>query len=152
MRLSGNYFERLLINILPWILFASIILFLTRKDIYAVVLVFFVLTAALWLMDTLIIYFKFKNPKTLRLNGTLSWSKREILPKDIFRIRPITDKRYRWSFEMIEFNLVDGTIFFIIDKPQHFFTVILGKPSKTLKMLTDQFPELNDKVIGRHFI
>ena len=103
-------------------------------------------------MDTLIIFFKYKNPKTLRFNTTLSWGNREISPKEIFRIRPITDKRYRWSFDMIEVSLIDGTTFFLIDKPDHFFADLFGKPSKTLKRLTEEYPELDVKITGQHFI
>jgi hypothetical protein len=152
MRLSGNYFERLLIYIVPWTLCASLVVYLVRRDFNALVFVFFVFTLLFWLIDTLIIYFKFKNPKPLRLNGTLSWSRREIPIKDIFRIRPITDSRKSWSFHMIEFQLTDGTTFFIIDRPKNFVSDIMGRPSKTLKMLTDQCPELIDKITGRHFI
>lgn len=101
-------------------------------------------------MDTLIIFFKYKNPKTLKFNTSLSWGDREISPKEIFRVRPITDKRYRWSFDMIEVSLIDGTTFFLIDKPNHFLADILGKPSKTLKRLTEEYPELDEKITGRH--
>lgn len=103
-------------------------------------------------MDTAVIFFKYKNPKTLKFNSSLSWGEREISPKEIFSIRPITDKRYRWSFDMIEVQLTDGTVFFLIDKQQHFLADIFGKPSKTLKRLTEEYPELDEKIAGQHFI
>lgn len=154
MRISGNYFDRLLINVLPWTFVIGIILHFTKEkgDLKQTAFVFLISTTAFWLMDTLIIYFKFRNPKTLKLQSTLLWGDREILIKDIFRIRPITDKRYRWSFDMIEFSLTDGTTFYLIDKPMHFIANILGKPSKTIRRLVEEYPELNDKITGRHFI
>lgn len=153
MRISGSYTDRLLINILPWVALVSVIIHFTNtNDFKQTAIVFFITSVALWLMDTLIIFFKFKKPKTLKLDTSLYWGERVILPKDIFRIRPLTDKRYRWSFHMIEFGLSDGTTFFVIDKPNHFVAEILGKPSKTLKKLMEKFPELDEKITGRHFI
>lgn len=154
MRLSGNYFDRLLVNVLPWTLIISIIIHFTKNDndFKRTAIVFSISTAAFWLMDTFIIFFKFRKPKTLKFQSTLLWGDREISPKDIFRIRPITDKRYRWSFDMIEVSLNDGTTFFLIDKPNHFIADILGKPSKTIKLIIEEYPELDEKVTGRHFI
>jgi hypothetical protein len=79
------------------------------------------------------------------------WGGREISTKDIVRIRPIKDQRYRWSFDMIEVSLTDGTTFFLIDKPNHFIADILGKPSKTIRRLLAEYPELDVKVTDRHF-
>jgi hypothetical protein len=154
MRLSGNYLDRLLISVLPWTFIISIIIHLTKgdNDLKRTAFVFSITTAAFWLMDTLIIFFKFRKPKTLKLQSTLIWGDREISPKDIFSIRPITDKRYRWSFDMIEVQLTDGTTFFLIDKPNHFIADIMDKPSKTLKGLTEEYPELDEKIHGRHFM
>jgi len=153
MRLSGNYIDRLLISVLPWTFFVSIIIHLANSgDLKRTAFVFLMTTGAFWLMDTLIIFFKYKNPKILRFNSTLFWGDKEISPKEIFRIKPITDKRYRWSFDMIEVSLTDGTTFFLIDKPNHFLADILGKPSKTLKRLTEEYPELDEKITGQHFI
>lgn len=153
MRLSGNYFDRLLINVLPCTLLVSIIIHFTKSDdLKQTAFVFLISTAAFWVMDTAVIFFKYKNPKTLKFNSSLSWGEREISPKEIFSIRPITDKRYRWSFDMIEVQLTDGTVFFLIDKQQHFLADIFGKPSKTLKRLTEEYPELDEKIAGQHFI
>ena len=153
MRLSGNYFDRLIINVLPWTLLVSITIhFIKSGDFKRTAFVFLITTGAFWLMDTLVIFFKYKNPKTLKLNASLYWGNRKISPEEIFSIRPITDKRYRWSFDMIEVQLTDGTTFFLIDKQEHFLADILGKPSKTLKGLTDIYPELDDKIAGQHFM
>lgn len=127
MRISGNYLDRLLINVLPVVALVSIISHFARtNDLKQTIIVFFMTSAAFWIMDTLVIFFKFKKPKVLKFDGTLSWGSREILPNEIFRIRPITDKRYRWSFDMIEVSLIDGTTFFLIDKPNHIIADILG--------------------------
>ncbi len=153
MRLSGNYIDRLMVNILPWTLIISIIIHFTKvDDLKRTAFVFLITTAAFWLMDSLIIFFKFGKPKTLKLYTKLLWGDREISPQDIFRITPITDKRYRWSFDMVEFNLTDGTMFYIIDKPKHFIADILGRPSKTIKLLLNEYPQLDDKITGRKFI
>jgi hypothetical protein len=154
MRLSGNYIDRLLINVLPRTLIISIIIHLTKvdTDFKRTAVVFSITTAAFWLLDRLIIFFKFRRPKTLKLQSTLLWGDREISTKDIFRIRPITDKLYRWSFNMIEVQLTDGTNFFLIDKPNHFKADIMGRQSKTIKHLLAEYPELDEKVTGRLFI
>jgi hypothetical protein len=53
---------------------------------------------------------------------------------------------------MIEVQLTDGTTFFLVDKPQFFIADILGKPSKTMSRLVNEYPELDEKITGRHFI
>ena len=153
MRISGNYLDRLLINILPLVALVSTILHFARtNDLKQTIIIFFISSAAFWIMDAVVIFFKFKKPKVLKFDTTLSWGGRRILSNEIFRIRPITDKRYRWSFDMIEVSLTDGTTFFLIDKPNHFIADMLGKPSKTIERLTELYPELDEKVTGRHFI
>lgn len=147
MRLSGNYFDRLLFNVLPWTFTVSLIIHFTKSgDVKRTTIVFLISTFAFWLMDTLIIFFKFKKPKPLRLDIKLIWGDTEILPTEIWRIRPIRDKRYRWSFKMIEVSLNDGTNFYLIDKPNHFVADILGKRSKTIKRLVEEYPELDTKI------
>ena len=113
---------------------------------------FLLTTATFWLIDTLILFFKFKRPKTLKLDTTLSWGNRDILPNEIFRIKPITDRRFRMSVKMLEVSLTDGTSFYLIDKPKTFIADISGKPSKTLSRLTEKYPELDEKITGKHFI
>ncbi|MBI3235326.1 MAG: hypothetical protein HYZ42_15040 [Bacteroidetes bacterium] len=147
MRLSGNYFDRLLFNVLPWTFIISLLIHFTKSgDLKRTIIVFIISTTAFWIMDTLIIFFKFKRPKTLRLDTKLIWGDTEILPKEILRIRPIRDNRYRWSFKMIEVSLNDGTNFYLIDKPNHFVADILGRPSMTIKRLIEEYPELDKKI------
>jgi hypothetical protein len=153
MRISGNYTDRLLITILPMVGLAFIIIHFTKKnDLKQTMIGFLIATVVFWTIDTTVIFFKFKKPKALKSDATLVWGNRQILPNDIYRIRPITDNLYRWSFSMIEVSLTDGTNFFLIDKPNHFFADIFGKPSKTLTLLTKEYPELDEKITGRHFI
>jgi len=152
IRLSGNYFERLLINIIPWTFFCSLVFYFVKEGLKLSVITFLISTAAFWLMDTLIIYFKFKNPKTLKYNGSLSWGERVVSKEEIIKITPITDKRYRWSFRMVEFLLSNGDVLKIIDKPQTFIADFSSKPSKTLQKLLKIYPDLKPKIADRKYI
>lgn len=150
MTLSGTYFDRLLLNVLPWTIFAAIFIYFYKGDFNMYVLL--ILTVALWTMDTLIIYFKFKKPKPLKINDNLWIGDENISPTDIQTITPVTDKRMKWSFKMLEFSLIDGRTFMIIDKPQTFVEDLMNRPSKTLKKLFAEYPELKTKFRNRKTI
>lgn len=148
MRLSGNYLERLLINIMPYTAIAGGIIYLNANNSKDSFLVFIITTFAFWLLDISIIFFKFKNPGRLSFDTQLKY-KGKILPYDeIDEIRPITDKRYRWSFEVVEFVLNNGSSFIVIDKPKLFFLSLLNDESKTIKLLLIKLPELK-RVVKR---
>jgi hypothetical protein len=144
MRLSGTYFDKLILNVLPWTIFAALFIYFLKKDFNVYVLL--ILTSALWLIDTLIICIKFKKPKTLKISTALLLGNETLNPKNIVKITPVTDNRMKWSFKMIEFTLIDGRTFMIIDKPKTFIQDVMNKPSKTLKMLFAKYPELKSKL------
>jgi hypothetical protein len=146
MRLSGNYLERLFVNVIPWTLFASLVILMVRERIEKTVVTFLISTCAFWLLDTLVIFFKFKNPRSLKSSNTLTWGGELISPHDIIEITPILDKRFKWSFRMVQFLLKDGRQFMVIDKPQTVIEDFMNKPSKTKKRLIEQHPELMSKV------
>jgi hypothetical protein len=150
MTLSGTYFDRLLMNVLPWTLFAAILLYLSKGDcnLYALL----ILAAAFWTIDTLVIYFKFKHPQKLTIDDNLWIGDETISLTDIKTITPVTDKRMKWSFKMIEFSLTDGRSIMVIDKPQTFIEDFLNKPSKTLTKLFAEYPELKTRLRNRRTI
>jgi hypothetical protein len=150
MRLSGTYFDRLVINVLPWTIFAAIVISFPGRNFN--IYVFLILTATLWIMDTLIIYIKFRKPTSLRAENALQLGSQVINPNDIFIITPVTDNRMKWSFKMIEFTFKNGSTIMVIDKPQTFIEDLMQKPSKTLKKLFEAYPELKTKLRTRKFI
>lgn len=149
MRLSGNYFDRLLLNILPYVIVGIIVIYFTKEntDPSALLFVLLILTVFFWTIDTLIIYIKFKKPKSLRINNAVLLLGNDVInPEDIVKITPVKDKRMRWTFKMIEFTLNDGRVFMIIDKPQTLIEDLKNKPSKTLEKLFEKYPELKTKL------
>lgn len=146
MRISGNYFERLLWNVIPWTFIVALIVLFVKGGTKTAIFAFLISSTAFWIMDTLIIFFKFKNPKKLSTDTLLNWNGRIIPTNEITKITPIKDNRYRWSFKMVELQLKDGTSFMIIDKPQNFIFEIMSKPSRTIKLLLEKHPELKEKI------
>ena len=147
MRLSGNYFDRLFVCIVPWTFIACLIIhFSTGDTTERTIILFLILTAALWLQDTLFIFIKYKKPEVLRYTTVLQRGKRVIASGEIVKIRPFRDKRYRWSFDMIEFSLSDGNSFYIISKPVNIISSLAGRPSKTIRQLIALYPELGKKI------
>lgn len=155
MRLSGNYFDRLLFNVLPWTIFGVLIVYLTKNNSETSILIYLliILTIALWAIDSLIIYTKFKHPKLLRIdNGSLVLNNERINSTDIDKLTPVTDNRMKWSFKMIELKLKDGRVFILIDKPQTFVADLMNKKSKTITKLIEQYPDLSTKLATRKII
>lgn len=152
IRLSGTYFDRLLYNVAPWILLMSMLFFLLKNDIKNTLITFLLATIAFWLMDSAIIFFKYRNPKILIQENELFLGKQLLCKKDIVKITPITDKRFRWSFELVEIKMYDNTTHIVIDRPRTIIQEWRNKPSKTIFKLTSIYPELKDKVSDRKFV
>jgi hypothetical protein len=151
MRISGNYFDRLLIKILPYTVIAFSIIYFIDKDINAAVAVSAILNGSLWLIDTLIIYFRFK-PKTLRGGKTLRWGRRRISLDEVDHINPVSTRNPRWRIDIVELHLTDGSILRSIDKPQSYIGELLEKPSRTIKRLIKRYPELEGKDWRRRWV
>lgn len=141
--INGTYFDRLLVNVLPWTLLGYFIIYLATG--HFTIIPFLLFTIALWILDTLIIFFKFR-PKSLKIKKGLFLGKKQIDIKTIVSITPILDKRYRWSFRMLQFMLGSGEEIMVIDKPQFIISDMLNKPSGTLKKLFTVHPELKSKL------
>lgn len=148
MRLSGNYFDRLLINVVPYTAIAGVLIYLSANNLKDSFLVFIITTLLFWLLDTSVLFFKFNNPGRLSFDTQLKYKVEILAPDEIEEIRPITDKRYRWSFEVVEFVLNNGSSFFVIDRPRFFFPSLLNDESKTTKLLVIKLPEL-ERVVKR---
>lgn len=145
MNINGTYLDRLLWNVLPITFLVGLIIYLIEGKFEFVVLVG--ITILFWLMDTLIIYFKFR-PSRLRHSATndLFLNNKKINTNEIFIITPICDQRMKWSFKMINLTLTNGETITIIDKPQTFIEDIMNKQSKSLKILFEKYPDLKSKL------
>ncbi|HQX74581.1 MAG TPA: hypothetical protein PK298_16865 [Chitinophagaceae bacterium] len=151
IRLSGTYFDRLLFNIAPWILLMSILFYLLKNDIKIILITYLLATIAFWIMDSAIIFFKYKNPKKLVQKNGLFLGKQTLSKDDIIQITPISDRRFRWSFELVEFKMSDSTTHMIIDRPRTIIQEFNDKPSKTILRLITLYPELRDKISERKY-
>lgn len=145
MKINGTYLDRLIWNVLPFTIFAGILLTITKGKTYIIIVVW--LTSLIWLLDCLIIYFKFK-PFALKysIENGLSFNEKEINPDKIISITPITNKRLQWTFKMIKIALKDGETFFFIDKPKSIIKELKQEKSKSLKKLIELYPELVNKI------
>jgi|GEM_PF-5452879 len=144
MLLSGTYLDRLFLNVLPYTGGIFITYYFSGELRYWPIIM--ILTALLWILDSAVICIKFKNPKKLRYRGNLWIGKQIIQTDDICSITPVTDQRFRWSFEMIEILMKDGTKHMIIDKPRTIIASITDRPSGTMKGLIKLYPELKVKM------
>jgi len=152
MRISGNYFDRLVTNVLPYSILGIVLLwFCSKISMSEIIIIFTGFTGFLWLMDTLILYFK--KVKTLRIGDGIYFGNVRVTPQDILGIKPVTDDRYRRSFKTIEFivlvNGIDEKIT-VIDKPMTVIEDIFGRRSKTLRLLFKTYPELKSKFAFKH--
>lgn len=152
IRLSGTYLDRLLFNIVPWILLMSILFYLLKNDIKITLITFLLATIAFWIMDSVIIFFKYKNPKRLVEKNGLFLGKQPLSNDNIIQITPLSDRRIRWSFELVELKMSDSTIHMIIDRPRTIIQEFNDKPSKTILRLITLYPELRDKISERKYI
>jgi hypothetical protein len=176
MRISGSYFERYLVLMFPQHLLVYALFLLADAKENAVIIIYLVPISLLYwlLLDALIIYNKFKDPKPLRFDKTLVWNGQILLAQDIVSIVPITyrliNNTGRWClhFRMIEFHLNNGEVFYIIDKPTNFISDLIGSSailsnftgflgftiegSKTLGLLIEKCPELEEKITERGYI
>jgi hypothetical protein len=151
MRISGNYVDRLLSSVLPWTLLGTGIVFITRAGrgrLIVLLLTFIILTIVLWIIDSLIIAVKYKNPKTLHIDNGLYLGKSEIAVDDISQIAVFEDKRSKWSFQLIQIKMKDDRLFFVINKPNNFIDQLRNiPPLATVQVLCEAFPALADKVV-----
>lgn len=116
---------------------------------FVAVLTFISLTLILWLIDSLIIFFKYDKPKTLRIiDECLFLGDRSLDINEIDSILIFEDRRSKWSFDLIEIRLVNDDKFFIINKPVSIIDKISEMQSDTIGILRDNFPVLSDKIIS----
>src|SRR4051812_30734185 len=114
MRINGNHIDRLIVNVLPWTVIIGTILYLIKRS-ESISKGFILTTIALWLMDTIVL--RFKRPKTLVVkHGRLIAGGVEVKPDEIKAILPATDSWPKWSFDMVEFQLIDDRKFKVIDR------------------------------------
>ena len=148
MRLSGTYLDRLLINVLPFTFIGSLIIHFAKKSSLEITLLLFGFTTLLfWALDSLFIFFK--RLKTLRMDNGIYLDEVQVSPKDIIQIIPVSDSRRRWEFKTIKFIVKKEGSFetiSVMEKPRSIIEDIMGKKSKTLGPLFEEFPELRKKL------
>jgi hypothetical protein len=105
----------------------------------------------MWLLDSLIIFFRFR-PATLHAGKTLRCGRIRFSPGDIDHMEPVSANHRRFRFDYVEIHLTDNTILYIFDKPQFFFAELLEKPSGTIKRLIKRYPELEGKDYRRRWV
>ncbi len=150
MTISGRYWDRLVLYIMPRIALVTIIVTVLKSGrFFVAVLTFISLTLILWLIDSLIIFFKYDKPKTLRIiDECLFLGDRLLDINEIDSILIFEDRRSKWSFDLIEIRLVNDDKFFIINKPVSILDKINDMQSDTISILRDNFPVLSDKILS----
>ena len=142
MRISSSYWERLLYNVLPIPLIIAVVSVIDGA--YEYVIVCTIITLILWLIDTLIIYYKF-NPKALFISkSTIKIGKEIINHCDIESIGKVKDYRQKWSFTIIKLYLTNGKYYFILPKRKF---KLFDSYSKTLDKLLIAQPLLKAKIV-----
>ncbi|MCJ8153977.1 hypothetical protein MKJ01_09430 [Chryseobacterium sp. SSA4.19] len=130
MRISGNYFDRLWYNILPFAIFCGVIcgIFSTNK-LQAFLWLGGVIFIIIWLIDTVIIFRKFgTNLNTLVLTDEILFNGMEIDPARIIKIR--TENIYpdsiisKWRISTVRLTLNDNSDLYILAKPHSIFFYI----------------------------
>ncbi|MCW3073922.1 MAG: hypothetical protein JWP69_991 [Flaviaesturariibacter sp.] len=146
MRVNGNHIDRLVYSILPLIICVGVLFYLFNPT-KGTIIGFSITAVAYWAMDTIIL--RFKRPKTLEIDGNRMRVGNELIdPRDIQSITPVTDNRYRWSFELVKIQCSTIDEITIIDRPSPFW--YFGDRSKSVDILLSYFPFLDEKVRGRH--
>jgi hypothetical protein len=147
-RISGNYFDRLLISIAPLFFIAGLLLFwvLPNPDFRITLFGFLSVTLLVWLIESLLIFFR--HPVTLSLDneeGILIGGRR-VQKAEIRSIRRLHINT-KLTYYFIEFRLMDDTTFRVLDKPGSIFDSLKFKPdSGTLKALFVRYPALKQKL------
>lgn len=127
MRISGNYFDRLMFNIFPMAVFCGIIcgIFSTHK-LQALLWLGGIILIIIWLIDTAIIFRKFGlDLHKLVLTDMILFNGVEIQPSQIVKLK--TENIYpdsiisKWRITTIRFTLNDNSDFCILAKPHSIF-------------------------------
>lgn len=153
MLLNGRFIDRLLIKILPITVFVSILLyFFKTKSCNSVFAAFLLITLFLCIVDFGVMFYI--KPKRLRTNGELILGSKKVESADICSIKPITYKLGRfltWDFIQITFKQSHAfETMNVMEKSTTYIGLIKGKDSKTLSALLKKYPELEEKVTGKH--
>ncbi|RFC53663.1 hypothetical protein [Brumimicrobium aurantiacum] len=151
MTISGTYLDRFISIILPIVLLVSVILIITTREIYTL-LVGIIIALLIWLLDTIILYKKYNKPVQVKIEKQLLVNNEVIDSNDILSITPITDNRIRWDFKLVTITLSDNRIIHFIEKPQFFIHDIMDKPSKSIQLIIDNLPELKEKIQERKYV
>lgn len=142
MKISSNYFERLLFNVLP--IPGVLVLLSLLYSSYEIAIIGSVLILVLWLLDFLIIYFKYK-PKNLFITpDIIIIGETKISHTDVKSIGLLVDRRTKWRFTFIAINLFNGSRFYVLPKRKFHF---LNSYTKTIDLLLKIQPRLKSKIV-----
>jgi hypothetical protein len=142
MKISSNYFERLLFNVLPTP--GIIVLISLFYSSYRIAIIASILIIVLWSIDSLIIYLKYK-PKNLFITSDLiKIGENEISHNDVKSIGLLVDRRSKWSFTFTVIKLTNGTSFNVLPKRKFQF---INSYTKTIDLLLKIQPRLKSKIV-----
>lgn len=146
MKISGTFWDRLCKKVLPFTGVTFVLcLFVAAKVI--VIAAFVGMTLFMWGMDWLLIHLRYKNLEPLFIEGdALYFGNNRIMPSEIERIEPYQLLWGRIGLEILKFYLTNGQSLKVLDKPVNFFKVSSKEPSKTVRVIIAQYPELTEKL------
>jgi len=145
MRISGTYFNRLLVAILSFTAVPSILLLLILREPRLVFLIFSGMTVVFWGIDSLFVFYQERVPLLLS-DGHLFFGEEAIKPSDIRSITRLSSANWKLRIHLLEFKLNDGRVIRVLDKPRGVLYEIKKDGSKTLNALFGAFPGLKAKL------
>lgn len=145
MRINGTYLDRLLQNIVPLIGPIGVFFVAGSEHTKFYHIVGFI--GLFWALDTFIM--SLKRPKTLRIGqNRILIGNSEFVPSAILKVTPMLDKRQSWDFRTLEFEVLNSGVtekLRVMAKPVFFISDLMGRKSKTIRLLLEKFPELEEK-------
>lgn len=150
MRISGNYFERYVYTLLPWILCGAVSLLLILTMSFLQILLVIVLGSLLICFCDSLAFRKHKLFGAVFRDDKLFVGNRCIKESEIISIRPY----FSWSnlSTVLEINLRDKTSLKFMDKPKTFFYKSGNKMgSKSLDILFARLPSLRNKLRAEQY-
>ncbi len=148
MRLNGTYLDRLIFGIMP-VMFLSMlfIYFFNQPSSKTLFVTGLICTLLFWLGDSYVVYRR--RPKSLHLDHDLFIDGIKVSDNEIVDIRKITYKPGRfWTWDYFTFTVQRGgkmENINILERPHTLIHILMGKESKTLKLLFERFPGLKAK-------
>lgn len=149
MRVNGNYFERYILTLFPWILVGGGICFFFLRNITVIVITLVSGSLLFSFIDNLS-FKKYKLPNLFLRDGKLYINERIIDQNEISIIRP--HRNISNLYLIIELYLDDNTCIRFMDKSKLFFYKSNNElNSKSLDILFKAMPALKKKMRAQQY-